>query len=644
MVNKGKNAGQETVYRVLVAVIFGLIGFGINFLDIELFEHPNFKVSILAGLLFPLLIALAWGWRYGLLSAVAGGCQTMWWLWRTDGYGFLYAVPIFTAWVVWHGYWEDCRRKAEQPQWYLSAFVVEVPFRIASELGFYTIFRWLVSFNPPPWNSSINWNYVPLSWVNTVAAKHTITAYLLLLAAHVLLSIAPMRRFFGLRKLPEERQIGAIYAAALLIGALLWTMDSVVEYLAFNPSRQTFWEVATLDVDSHELFLRNLFVLISAIAGVFVARFATQRIRLERKLAHTNRVLRAIRNVNQLISRETDRDRLVQGACERLIETHGYEHAWIALWRADGELVKTAEAGAEKRFELLEERLARGEPIPWIQRALAQADVVVVDNPFGDPEETHEQGQTTATRLEHAGRVCGLLAVISSAEDNQSQEEQSLLQEIAEDIALALRNIELEAEHAVAEAALRESEKRLRQVVENMPVMMDALDEKNTIIAWNRECERVTGYSAEEIVGNPRALEILYPDPTYREHILAQAEEHGSSFRNLEQAITCKNGSRRTISWSNISEQFPIPGWRTWAIGVDVTERVRAEKDLRQAYDDVEQRVRERTAELRKLVNAMAGREVRMAELKGAIRQLRAQLEDAGLKPVADDPLLGTGS
>ncbi len=36
----------------------------------------------------------------------------------------------------------------------------------------------------------------------------------------------------------------------------------------------------------------------------------------------------------------------------------------------------------------------------------------------------------------------------------------------------------------------------------------------------------------------------------------------------------------------------------------------------------------------------MAGREVRMAELKDVIRKLRAQLEDAGLAPVVDDPLL----
>jgi hypothetical protein len=54
--------------------------------------------------------------------------------------------------------------------------------------------------------------------------------------------------------------------------------------------------------------------------------------------------------------------------------------------------------------------------------------------------------------------------------------------------------------------------------------------------------------------------------------------------------------------------------------------------------------VEERTADLRKVINAMAGREVRMAELKDAIRKLRAQLKTAGLEPVADDPLLAGDS
>ena len=143
---------RKLMYKILISVIFGLLGFWANFYALDFVQLTHFKVSILFGLLFPLLIALSWGWRYGLLSALVGGCQSMWWLWYTDGYGFLYAVPVFTVWVVWHGFWADFRR-AQKRKWYYSQYVVEIGFRALSVLGFYTIFGWLVSFNPPPWAS-----------------------------------------------------------------------------------------------------------------------------------------------------------------------------------------------------------------------------------------------------------------------------------------------------------------------------------------------------------------------------------------------------------------------------------------------------------------------------------------------------------
>ncbi len=131
-----------------------------------------------------------------------------------------------------------------------------------------------------------------------------------------------------------------------------------------------------------------------------------------------------------------------------------------------------------------------------------------------------------------------------------------------------------------AEIELRQSEERLRLLAQHMPVMLDALDADGNIIVWNKECERVTGYSAAEIVGNPRAWEMLYPDPAYRHVIEAERSAYGSNYRNVERQITCKDGSIKTIAWSSDADLFPVPGWASWHIGVDVTERVHTQATL----------------------------------------------------------------
>jgi PAS domain S-box-containing protein len=133
------------------------------------------------------------------------------------------------------------------------------------------------------------------------------------------------------------------------------------------------------------------------------------------------------------------------------------------------------------------------------------------------------------------------------------------------------------AERWRVEEALRQSEEQLRRVVQHMPVLMDAFDAAGSIVVWNAECERVTGYTASEVIDNPHVLEVFYPDGNYRTRLLQEWAEKGHNYRNWEWDITAKDGSVKTIAWSNISEHFPIPGWATWGIGVDVTERKQAE-------------------------------------------------------------------
>lgn len=137
------------------------------------------------------------------------------------------------------------------------------------------------------------------------------------------------------------------------------------------------------------------------------------------------------------------------------------------------------------------------------------------------------------------------------------------------------------------EQALRESETRLQLILENMPIIMEALDENLNIVFFNHEGERVTGYSAAEIVNNPNAFALRYPDEEYRRYVMQEAKELEFNYYGVETKVTCKDGSVKTIAWFNISNRFPVSGWESWAFGVDVTEHKRIEDELRKAASEL---------------------------------------------------------
>ena len=87
---------------------------------------------------------------------------------------------------------------------------------------------------------------------------------------------------------------------------------------------------------------------------------------------------------------------------------------------------------------------------------------------------------------------------------------------------------------------LTRKEEELHTILQNMPVMVDALDYNGDFVLWNRECEIVTGYTAEEVIGNPNALRLLYPDHNYRHEIQKKFLTRGKNFRDWEMRLTCK--------------------------------------------------------------------------------------------------------
>ena len=110
----------------------------------------------------------------------------------------------------------------------------------------------------------------------------------------------------------------------------------------------------------------------------------SERKEWEDKLEHFNAILGAIRNVNQLITRERDREKLIQSACDLLIETGGYYNVWIALLDNRGKLLYYARAGFGEEFERIIENLKAGIMPVCSRKALKKDEVIIIETPHID--------------------------------------------------------------------------------------------------------------------------------------------------------------------------------------------------------------------------------------------------------------------
>ena len=121
-------------------------------------------------------------------------------------------------------------------------------------------------------------------------------------------------------------------------------------------------------------------------------------------------------------------------------------------------------------------------------------------------------------------------------------------------------------------------------VLDSLPVLVSAIDlrHRQVITYWNRECEAVSGYASEELVDHPEALQWLYPEPLYLARKIADFQELGPHFRDLEWTLTTKSGEKRRIAWSTIDGLQSGPGQHAvWCVGLDVTARSESDRLLR---------------------------------------------------------------
>lgn len=231
-----------------------------------------------------------------------------------------------------------------------------------------------------------------------------------------------------------------------------------------------------------------------------------ERIVAEERVEHLNLILRAIRNINQLITNETDVQKLIDGACRKLVETRGYKDAWIFLLNRDGSFRCSAEAVPGENLEPLLEHVMQGNYTPCLEKSMAfhgswisdEDRSICVNCPL--KPDTDEPRRIMSCRLECHGRIHGVLTVTSLGEYPPDTEEISLFKEVCDDIAFALDSIEQEQGRKAAARALAESRNRYEALFENATVPILFI-QNDTILECNTKCAETFGFSAEEMTG-----------------------------------------------------------------------------------------------------------------------------------------------
>ena len=152
-----------------------------------------------------------------------------------------------------------------------------------------------------------------------------------------------------------------------------------------------------------------------------------------------------------------------------------------------------------------------------------------------------------------------------------------------------------------AEESLKQQNEVLQTIFDNVPVMLSFLGNSGEIEWVNRHWEQVLGWSFTEIKDRDIMAE-FYPQPEYRQYVLDFIQAATQNWGDFKTKV--RDGRIMDTSWANIR----LSDGRCIGIGQDITERKRAEAELKELNETLEAQVAQRTAELETFFDALPDR------------------------------------
>jgi PAS domain S-box-containing protein len=208
----------------------------------------------------------------------------------------------------------------------------------------------------------------------------------------------------------------------------------------------------------------------------------------------------------------------------------------------------------------------------------------------------------------------------------------------------AVETLEDITERVAAEEALREQERRLENIIQGSPIPTFVIGKDHKVLYWNKALEELSRIAAEEMIGTRDHWRAFYsePRPCMADLLV------GASLKEISQWYKGKYSKSKLIERSyEVIDFFPELGdggrWLRFTAAAirdskgemvgavetleDITERKRGEIALRNAHDQLEQRVQERTMDLFQSAEALKEEITERKLVERALRKRERELK-----------------